>query len=192
MVGEVAPAPDNPKVLQTKPGKGALVNGTQRGGPTISAPSRSMATSSSTWSSDDLGNPTRECISWAAMNCRFTIVLESLKMNIPVLSAAASIRADSTNATSKATAPGSMPRCSGPLANVRRDLSAPRFDAKGVKTTNAVFVKVVHNGKVIHEQVELKGPTRGGQQEQAVGPLILQGDHGPVAFRNIRIRPLRP
>jgi sugar phosphate isomerase/epimerase len=69
---------------------------------------------------------------------------------------------------------------------------APRFDARGRKTANAVFVKVVHNGKLIHEQVELSGPTRGGRPEHAVGPLVLQGDHGPVAFRNLRIRPLQP
>ncbi len=67
---------------------------------------------------------------------------------------------------------------------------APRFNDKGEKTANAVFVKVVHNGKVIHENVELLGETRGGYPEKAKGPLRLQGDHGPVAFRNIRIRPL--
>ena len=30
---------------------------------------------------------------------------------------------------------------------------APRFDADGKKTANARFVKVVHNDKVIHENV---------------------------------------
>jgi hypothetical protein len=25
-----------------------------------------------------------------------------------------------------------------------------------------------------------------------LNPLMIQGDHGPVAFRNIYIRPLRP
>lgn len=67
---------------------------------------------------------------------------------------------------------------------------APRFDATGKKTANARFVKVVHNGKLIHENVELFGPTRGGFVEQATGPLRLQGDHGPVAYRNIRLRAL--
>ena len=38
---------------------------------------------------------------------------------------------------------------------------APRFDASGKKIANAKVVKVVHNGKVIHENVELNGPTRG-------------------------------
>jgi hypothetical protein len=67
---------------------------------------------------------------------------------------------------------------------------APRFNDKGEKIANAVFVKVVHNGKVIHEHVELNAETRGGFPERPVGPLRLQGDHGPVAFRNIRIRPV--
>jgi len=69
---------------------------------------------------------------------------------------------------------------------------APRFDANGKKTKNAVFVKVVHNGKVIHENVEVTGPTRAStfNDEKPTGPLILQGDHGPVAYRNVRLRPL--
>ncbi|MCX7009513.1 MAG: DUF1080 domain-containing protein, partial [Kiritimatiellaeota bacterium] len=58
------------------------------------------------------------------------------------------------------------------------------------KIANAVMVKVVHNGQVVHENVELTGPTRGGAAEKAVGPLRLQGDHGPVAYRNIVVRPL--
>jgi len=67
---------------------------------------------------------------------------------------------------------------------------APRFDATGRKIANARFIKVVHNGKLIHENVELFGPTRVGLPEKAAGPLRLQGDHGPVAYRNIRMRPL--
>ena len=71
---------------------------------------------------------------------------------------------------------------------------APRFDAAGKKTRNAVFVKVVHNGKVIHENVDLTGPTRASlyNDEKPAGPLMLQGDHGPVAYRSVRIRPLPP
>src|ERR1041385_1144169 len=34
---------------------------------------------------------------------------------------------------------------------------APRFDAAERKTENAKFVKVVHNGKIIHENVEVTG-----------------------------------
>ena len=69
---------------------------------------------------------------------------------------------------------------------------APRFDAQGNKTANARFVRVVHNGQVVHENVELSGPTRAStyNDEKALGPLMLQGDHGPVAYRNIRIAPV--
>lgn len=67
---------------------------------------------------------------------------------------------------------------------------APRFDAAGKKTANGCFVKVIHNGRVVHENVEVLGTTRSGLDEVAAGPLRLQGDHGPVAYRNIRIRPL--
>ena len=71
---------------------------------------------------------------------------------------------------------------------------APRFDKNGQKIANARFEKVVHNGVVIHEDVELSGPTRAGayNDEKATGPLMLQGDHGPVAYRNIRIEPAGP
>jgi 3-keto-disaccharide hydrolase len=70
---------------------------------------------------------------------------------------------------------------------------APRFDADGKKIANAKFVKVVHNGKVVHENVEVTGPTRAAafSDEKPTGPLMLQGDHGPVAYRNIQIKPLR-
>jgi hypothetical protein len=69
---------------------------------------------------------------------------------------------------------------------------APRFDASGKKTANARFVKVVHNGSTVHENVEVTGPTRAAafSDEAPRGPLMLQGDHGPVAYRNIRLRPL--
>jgi len=67
---------------------------------------------------------------------------------------------------------------------------APRFDDTGSKVRNACFERVVLNDVVVHERVELTGPTRGAWRdvEVAYGPLRLQGEHGPVAFRDIRIR----
>ena len=69
---------------------------------------------------------------------------------------------------------------------------APRFDARGKKVANAKFLKVVLNGATIHENLEMPGPTPGGVdgKEKAVGPLLFQGNHGPVAYRNIKIAPL--
>ena len=71
---------------------------------------------------------------------------------------------------------------------------APRFDAAGTKTHNARFLRVLHNGLSVQDNVELEGPTRAHMNlpEAPTNPLMLQGDHGPVAFRNIYIRPLRP
>ncbi len=73
------------------------------------------------------------------------------------------------------------------------DFRAPKFDASGNKTANARFVKVELNGQVLHENVEMKGPTPSGVtgKEAPEGPLMFQGDHGPVAYRNIRITPLK-
>jgi hypothetical protein len=70
---------------------------------------------------------------------------------------------------------------------------APRFQ-DGKKIANARLVKAVLNGKVIHDNVELKTPTGHLWQtpETARGPLLLQGDHGPVAFRNVRLRAYVP
>jgi sugar phosphate isomerase/epimerase len=71
---------------------------------------------------------------------------------------------------------------------------APRFDKAGRKIANARFEKVTHNGVVVHRDVEVTGPTRSSayDDEKPVGPLMLQGDHGPVAYRNIRLAPAGP
>jgi hypothetical protein len=69
---------------------------------------------------------------------------------------------------------------------------APKFDAAGKKTANARIVKVVLNGKVIQENVEILRGTGGGvtNREAPTGPLMFQGNHGAVAYRNIKITPL--
>ena len=64
---------------------------------------------------------------------------------------------------------------------------APKF-VNGIKTENAKMLRVELNGVLIHENIELFGPTRGGLDgETAKAPLRIQGDHGTVAFRNIKI-----
>jgi len=66
----------------------------------------------------------------------------------------------------------------------------PRFDKDGKKTAHARFVKVVHNGKVIQEDVEVpyaSGPNW-DRKQYARGPIIIQGDYGPIAVRNVRIK----
>lgn len=68
------------------------------------------------------------------------------------------------------------------------DFQAPRFDANGRKIANAIFKKVILNGLVVQENIEVSGMTRGAifDKEAPFGPLLIQGDHGPVAFRNLR------
>ena len=64
------------------------------------------------------------------------------------------------------------------------DFQSPRFE-NGKKTANARFIKMTLNDQVIHENVEMKGPTPGGLTGKEVpeGPLMFQGNHGPVAFQ---------
>lgn len=69
---------------------------------------------------------------------------------------------------------------------------SPRLDDKGEKVANAKIVKAILNGAVVHENQELKTPTGNNytKKETATGPFMLQADHGPVAFRNVKIRPI--
>ena len=72
------------------------------------------------------------------------------------------------------------------------EFRAPRFDAAGKKTANARFLKVILNGQVVQEDVEIAHGTNVSRNapEKAAGPVYLQGDHGPVAFRHLKITPL--
>lgn len=92
-----------------------------------------------------------------------------------------------------ANAPGvNAARPAGEWQRYQIEFQAPAFDAAGKKTANAKFIKVELNGQVLHENVEVTGPTPSGitGKETATGPLMLQGDHGPVAFRSITVTPL--
>lgn len=77
----------------------------------------------------------------------------------------------------------------GTWQHLKISFQAPRFDANGNKTENAKMLLVELNGAVLHENLQLNGPTRGSfeAKEAATGPLRIQGDHGAVAFRNIKI-----
>lgn len=67
---------------------------------------------------------------------------------------------------------------------------APRFNAAGKKTENAKIVSVIINGKKVQENVEVPEPTGGELDggEVPTGPILLQGNEGVVAYRNIRIK----
>ena len=68
---------------------------------------------------------------------------------------------------------------------------APRFDTNGNKVSNAKFIYVRLNGVTIHENIIVSGPTRSPafENEVAYGPLMIQGDHGQVAFKNFKYAP---
>jgi len=94
--------------------------------------------------------------------------------------------------------PGKIYMGKAPLSNpakapglwqkMKISFQAPRFDKAGTKIENARFNYVDLNGVRIHENVEVPLPTGGPieNNEKSLGPLMIQGDHGPVAFRNIK------
>ncbi len=54
------------------------------------------------------------------------------------------------------------------------------------------WVTVVLNDKVVIDHQEIPGITGGAlsSQEGEPGPIMLQGDHGPVSYRNIVVTPI--
>ncbi|MEP6999003.1 MAG: family 16 glycoside hydrolase [bacterium] len=80
-------------------------------------------------------------------------------------------------------------RAPGLWQHVDISFRAPRFDGQR-KTADARFAKVTVNGVVIQDNVDVTGPTRGAafQDERPFGPLMIQGDHGPIALRNLRYK----
>jgi hypothetical protein len=55
------------------------------------------------------------------------------------------------------------------------------------------MVTVVANGQTIIFKQEIPGITGGAinSDEGAPGPIMLQGDHGPIEYRNIIITPAK-
>src|SRR5699024_10727548 len=76
--------------------------------------------------------------------------------------------------------------------NIKIYFRAPRFDSVGEKIQNARFEKVILNGVLVQDQIEVTGPTRAAyfSDEKEEGPLMIQGDHGKVALRNIKYKSL--
>ena len=74
-----------------------------------------------------------------------------------------------------------------PSANV----SKPAGQWQDVEATiRGNRITVTLNGVKIHDGVEVTRAT-GGQLDDQLdqpGPILLQGDHGAVAFRNVRIK----
>ncbi len=81
-------------------------------------------------------------------------------------------------------------RAPGLWQSLRIVFRAPRFDSTGEKVANAKFISVHQNGVLVQKNIEVTGPTQAAffEDEQALGPLVIQGDHGGVAIRNIRYK----
>jgi hypothetical protein len=67
---------------------------------------------------------------------------------------------------------------------------APR--GKDGKVTQKARVTLIWNDETVMEHAEIDGPTGAALDGKALepGPILLQGDHGRVTFRNIKIRAL--
>ena len=196
IVGDVFTKPDNDKLLSSKPGTGVIVNG-----PT--------GKTSNLFSRNEFGDVkahiefmvSKDSNSGVYFMGRYEIqVFDSWqkKPQYPGIECGGIYERWDNNREPKGYE-GHSPR-----VNVSREpgqwqtfdiiFRAPRFNRRGQKVANARFEKVVHNGTVVHADVEVSGPTRAGayNDEKPTGPLMLQGDHGPVAYRNIRIEPAGP
>ena len=64
---------------------------------------------------------------------------------------------------------------------------APRFDASGQKVADARITAIL-NGQKVQDDRKVECPTGSNWRKKEVptGPILLQGDHGPVSFRNVR------
>lgn len=69
---------------------------------------------------------------------------------------------------------------------------APKFDADGKKIADAQFEKVTINGQLVQESYDCSYPTMSHPLpgEVAIGPIAVQGDHGPIAIRKFAATPL--
>ncbi len=88
------------------------------------------------------------------------------------------------------------PTCNGSIYGFRAPDQFVTRPAGQWQTAEATIIgnriTVVLNGVKIHDNVECTRPT-GGEIDNKIGepgPILLQGDHGTVSFRNIRIKEL--
>lgn len=84
---------------------------------------------------------------------------------------------------------GALYRRTPPSTNACRPVGEwEEFDITFVKQR----LTVRHNGTKIHDRIEVgpKGTGASSSRDDALGPLRLQGDHGAISIRNLRLRPV--
>jgi len=70
--------------------------------------------------------------------------------------------------------------------NLKIIFHAPKFDASGSKIKNAWIEKVMLNNLLLHQNIELAQPSNSSNLEEvAMAPLMIQGDKGAIAIKNI-------
>ena len=80
----------------------------------------------------------------------------------------------------------------GEWQSLRIWFQAPQFDAGGKLMAKPRILRVMLNGVLVQQEFTLPGPTLSHMEIKpaATNPIMLQGDHGPVAYRNLYIKPL--
>jgi hypothetical protein len=193
VAGDATLNPDTPKVLLGKPGKGVLINGKEGKCPSLVTKRRDyrdveihvefMVAQGSNSGVIFHGNHEIQ-------------ILDSYGIKQPNAGHCGGVypRAES-QPTYHHIDKGSPPRVNaakrpGQWQSMDIVFQAARFDQDGNKTAHARFVKVVHNGIVIQENVEVPyacGPNW-DRKQYPQGSIIIQGDYGPIAVRNVRIK----
>lgn len=193
LIGDVTLNPDNNRHLTGKPGTGVLVNGKEGNCPSLVTTRR------------DYGDVEIHVEFMVAKGSNSGVIfhgnheiqiLDSHGIEKPTAGHCGGIypRAE-TKPTYHHIDEGSPPRVNaakppGEWQTLDIIFQAARFNEAGEKAAHAKFVKVVHNGLVIQENEEVPyacGPNWDRKQFPQ-GPIIIQGDYGPIAVRNIGVK----
>lgn len=98
------------------------------------------------------------------------------------------------NASAAFSTPPAMnvSRAPGLWQRIQILFEAPKLDGNGKKTGKAVFVKVLLNGVMLYENLELDGPSKASPiaGEAPTGPLVFESNSA-VAFKDIRYAVVR-
>jgi hypothetical protein len=184
VVGKAKVSPDNPKMLVAKDGRGEMINLTPKHG--ASRDIYSKATFGDCRIELQVMVPQGSNSGIYVMGEYEIQVLDSWgrqKMGGGDMGAVYGASPPKVNASKKP----------GQWQQYIIDFQAPKFDSSGKKTEKAKLLKVELNGRILHKKnLVMEKQTPGGVTgtEASTGPLMFQGNHGPVAYRNIIIKPL--
>ena len=182
-IGKAEVDPQNPKLLIAKPGKGEMINLTKKHGNSVDI-----------YSVHKFGDSHIELEVMVPTESNSGVYVMG-EYEIQVLDSWGKVKPDEGDMGAiygAAPPPVNASKKPGEWQKYVIDFRAPKFDEQGKKTANAKFLKVELNGQILHKDLEMKDVTPGGVtgKEAPTGPIMFQGNHGPVAYRNIKITPL--